>query len=590
MEINPYVKAAKARARSLTPRRRKEIARNAALATHEKRRANRLAQADVAMMAEIEDAAAAALEQARDPIAWFAANLIDPDTERPFVFYPEQERFLREALTPTPTWGLPYSEVVFSAPKKSGKTRLAAMALLYVVVAVSGASAEAYIASNSREQANERVFQDVAELVKHSPTLRGEADIRMEDIRFSATNAIIRTRGLQAASSAGSRPNIVVFDELWGFVSVEARRLWDEMVPTPTKPASMRLTVTYAGFEGESELLLGLYRRVFNPDGNLQEGVEELAPDLYRKGRTLVYWTHDLRAPWQSPEWVEQMREAYSPSQFARIIENRWTSSSNPFVPIEDWDRCIDVSLRRAEAPARTRVFVGVDASVRRDSTAIVAVAREDGVRRPMNIGVPAASRNDDGGVFVPLWARGPGGMVTRPAAIPMTQPRNADGSVNLRLVWHRVFTPTRGQTIDFEQQVEAALLELKARFQVSAVYFDPYQMISSAQRLMRRGLAMIEFPQTPQNLTEATTNLYETIISHRIRLYADEEMRMAVARAIAVEMPRGWKIAKEKRTHRIDVVVALAQAALAAARAESANEIEDRLAAGLSAAQLYNR
>ena len=40
---------------------------------------------------------------------------------------------------------------------------------------------------------------------------------------------------------------------------------------------------------------------------------------------------------------------------------------------------------------------------------------------------------------------------------------------------------------------------------------------------------------------------------------------RLAVSRAIAIETPRGWRIAKEKTSHKIDAVVALAMAALAA-------------------------
>ena len=47
--------------------------------------------------------------------------------------------------------------------------------------------------------------------------------------------------------------------------------------------------------------------------------------------------------------------------------------------------------------------------------------------------------------------------------------------------------------------------------------------------------------------------------------VYPDDEIRLAVQRAIAVEGSRGWKIAKEKTSHKIDIVVALAQAALAA-------------------------
>jgi hypothetical protein len=33
------------------------------------------------------------------------------------------------------------------------------------------------------------------------------------------------------------------------------------MVPVPTRKISVRLTVTYAGFEGESKLLEDLYKR-----------------------------------------------------------------------------------------------------------------------------------------------------------------------------------------------------------------------------------------------------------------------------------------------------------------------------------------
>ena len=52
-----------------------------------------------------------------------------------------------------------------------------------------------------------------------------------------------------------------MFDELWGYSSERARRLYDELVPVPTRRISCRLTVTHAGFEGEGELLQELYKR-----------------------------------------------------------------------------------------------------------------------------------------------------------------------------------------------------------------------------------------------------------------------------------------------------------------------------------------
>lgn len=117
---------------------------------------------------------------------------------------------------------------------------------------------------------------------------------------------------------------------------------------------------------------------------------------------------------------------------------------------------------------------------------------------------------------------------------------------------------------IDFEA-VEAAILELHQRFNLRGCRYDPFQMASSAQRLTKAGVKMIEFPQTSGPLTEASQNLYDLIKSKNFVAYPDGEIRLAVNRAVAIEGARGWRITKEKASHKIDVVVAMAQAALGA-------------------------
>jgi hypothetical protein len=97
---------------------------------------------------------------------------------------------------------------------------------------------------------------------------------------------------------------------LWGYTSERSQRLWDELVPVPTRKVSVRLTVTYAGFEGESELLEGLYKR------GLQG--EQIAPSLYRQRGLLMAWHHEPVAPWQTVEWIEQMRAQLRAQIFMR--------------------------------------------------------------------------------------------------------------------------------------------------------------------------------------------------------------------------------------------------------------------------------
>src|SRR5262245_36032943 len=78
---------------------------------------------------------------------------------------------------------------------------------------------------------------------------------------FPRLNATIMALASDYASAAGGNQNIAVFDELWAFTSERSRRLWDELVPPPTRQVACRLTTTYAGFEGESLLLEELHKR-----------------------------------------------------------------------------------------------------------------------------------------------------------------------------------------------------------------------------------------------------------------------------------------------------------------------------------------
>jgi hypothetical protein len=71
-------------------------------------------------------------------------------------------------------------------------------------------------------------------------------------------------------------------------------------------------------------------------------------------------------------------------------------------------------------------------------------------------------------------------------------------------------------------------------------------------------------------NLTEASTNLYELVKHHNLLSYRDDDLRLAISRTVALETARGRRIAKEKASHKIDVIVALAQAALGAVQGGS--------------------
>jgi phage terminase large subunit-like protein len=443
-----------------------------------------------------------------NPISFIELHLCDPETGKPFQLLPAEKDFLAHAFRLDADGRLLYPEQLFSAPKKSGKTGFGALFMLAMLLLFGGHYGEGYALANDYDQAAGRVFQAIKRIVEASPLLKDAARITAEKIVFPTFHdATITALTSSYSSVAGANPVISIFDELWAYTSENSRRLWDEMIPPPTRKISARLVVTYAGFTGESQLLEELYKR-----GLAQP---EVAPCLHAGDGLLMLWSHEPVAPWQTPQWLAEMRRSLRPNQYLRMIENRFTAGEDSFVSMEKWDVCVDPNATPVFADKNLPIFIGVDASTKHDSTAIVAVT-------------------------------------------PLPDKR-------VRLVMHRIFQPTPDAPLDFEATIEATLVDLSHRFAVRKVLFDPYQMLAVAQRLQKRGLPIMEFPQSSPNLTIASQNLYELIESHGLVLYPDAAMRLAASRAIAIETARGWRIAKEKQSHKIDVVIALGMAAHAA-------------------------
>jgi hypothetical protein len=443
-------------------------------------------------------------------IEFIETTLIDPETDKPFVLTDLERLFLQHAFQIKPNGRLAYPELLFSAPKKSGKTAFAAMVLIYIVVALIKRGGEGIIVANDFEQAKSRVFAAAKRIVEASPALKEDAVISKDCITFQTSSGVIIAIASDFAGAAGANPHCVVFDELWGYVYEKAHRLWDELVPSPARKISARLTVSYAGFLGESVLLETLQSRGYQG--------EQIAPDLYAQPGMLMLWTHSFSAPWQDEAWREEMRRTSRPQAFIRQIENRFVSGESVFIDMNWWDQCTDPAAKPIFTDRCLPIWVGVDASYKRDSTAIVACTWD----RRLN---------------------------------------------KVRLVWHRVIYPCAANPLSFEDDIEQALYELRKRFNVREVRYDPYQMVSTAERLKKYGLPMLEFKQTVQNLTRASQNLYDLLKDNAIVVYPDPDARLQIQRAVAIEQPdgKGWKISKDKSSHKVDFAVALAQAALGA-------------------------
>jgi hypothetical protein len=438
-----------------------------------------------------------------NPVDFIHEVLRNPKTGKPFELFDAQRQFFAHCWRLRDDGRLLYPEQTIGWIKKSGKTVSAAMHVLTTTLVFGGKYAEAYIVAADLEQALGRVFGEIKKIIESSPLLRPECEITQSRIRFPQLGATITAlAGGSGADIAGAHPTIVSVDEVWTIDSERARRLFDELVPVPTQQISCRLVTTHAGYSGECELLEELYDKGM--------ALPEIAPGLRAGDSMLFTWSHEPLAPWQTEQWLVEMRRTTRPLQYLRQFENRFVSSSADFISSEMWDKCIKWSAPPASNPMMP-VFCAVDASTKRDSTAIVAV--------------------------------------------------NGESNDGVRLCFHKIFEPSPGNPIDFAQ-VEQCLLDLKKRYPLLTIVFDTSQLAFMMQRLSRVGLKVEEFVQNPANLSALTQNLYDLVRYERLSVYPDQKLRNAIVRTCVVEKTSGMRIAKD-RSHQNDCVIALGMAAL---------------------------
>ena len=274
----------------------------------------------------------------------------------PLQLVDHQRRILNHVFTPDKKGRLPYRTIVYSCPKKSGKTEIGG-AVTYAFARIFGG--DCYSIANDMDQAASRMFTRVKESLSmlrdndrglfekvvhpdyHERITKGQeigfANMRQENpwphrLQYIASDY---------AGEAGGMPALTVWDELWAYKSQSAFRLYDEMQPIPTIPHSIRFVTTYAGWYGESELLWNLYETVVKPNPQTQEPEGERIPTLedlpcYKLGRTFVYWDHMARMPWHTLEFLEDARDDPSlkgrESEYKRIWQNEWTTGLDAFL------------------------------------------------------------------------------------------------------------------------------------------------------------------------------------------------------------------------------------------------------------------
>ena len=159
----------------------------------------------------------------------------DPKTGAPLGPGPiqlaeHQRRIVRAALERDAQGRFRWTTVVWSAPKKSGKTRIAAMVAAWLAQ-TAGRYSEVYCLANDGKQSADRVLA----AVKKANEL-GQLGWRDKMTRVELPNgAFIEAVPVDPTGEAGANPTASIWSELWGFRLTAKERLWSEFTIPPTR-------------------------------------------------------------------------------------------------------------------------------------------------------------------------------------------------------------------------------------------------------------------------------------------------------------------------------------------------------------------
>ena len=369
---------------------------------------------------------------------------------------------------------------------------------------------EVVIVAADRDQAKDRVLRSVKYAVEKGP-LASHAKIFRDVIELD-NNSTITAMPNDWQGASGGNYSCVIFDELHAWIYESNRRVFDEMLPPPTQPNGCRWIASYAGFEGESLLLREWWDRALQG-----ERIHPELPFYLNPAASLLAFIDtgptSWRMPWMTNKYIQEIQQTERPNTYRRIWLNEWVSSESQFLPEGAWEACRSNQVKPIAKGDRVRLIFGADASTSRDFTALVGSE----------------------------W--------------------NPDAqAVDIR--YCRIWKPQRTilrmgkPTIDLLETIGREVIRLHDAGQLDAIVCDPYQLHTLIVEWQKQGIRVIELPQTAGRV-EADQALYDAVIGRAIRHYGDPDLDEHIRNAVALETPRGMRIAKEKTSQKIDAAVA---------------------------------
>lgn len=320
-----------------------------------------------------------------DPVSWIEENFFLPSRTHPetgealgsgpIILAPVYRSVLRAALSRNSRGRLAYQTIVWSAPKKTGKTTIAAAVALWTAVCYP--NSEIILLANDGAQAHDRAFAAIRSSIQlHDPLPPTRI---LADRILLPNGSVIRPYPCDAEGIAGANPRLSVITEAWAYTTRQKLRLWAETTPPPNLLDAFRFVESYAGIRGTNSVLEQLWDTA--REGYLLEPISSQHDTtvMVNPNASLFYfYDHGTpatrRLPWQTPEYYSVQSRVLPPDEFNRLHLNEWTSSTSAALSDTWLYGCVTDTLPPSDLP----IVIGTDAGIVRSNFAFVAVTTAD--------------------------------------------------------------------------------------------------------------------------------------------------------------------------------------------------------------------
>lgn len=435
-------------------------------------------------------------------------------------------------------------EALVGLPRKNGKSLLAALVALYLLVADDEPGAEVYSAAADKKQAA-IVFNQAKRIVELSPTLSRFVEIYRDSLVVPSLDAIYRVLSADAKLQEGLNPHGLVIDEIHAHPDLA---LYDTLLTaiSEARDQPLALAITTAGPELRTNPAGELFVALAGARPKIRHGRVE--PLKTKSKENFFYWTTVADADrfdpagwklanpasWVSIPWLlAQSRKPRPYAVFERYRLNRWVRVEGYLFPPGRWRGLIvdEPDLERGDG-----VIVTWDLGQFRDSTAVAVV--RPGVREVLRRG--KTKRVGKHRVYGWVAALHKDPRDPPPLAHRIVE---GDGPIRIELLRNRV-------------------LALAKAYRILAVGGDPFKTEDLLEEFESMGFAghVIRFDQTNSRMVPASERLYVDVMESYLEVPDDPVLEAQIEAAVARDVGGGrWRLDKSKALEPMDFAQALA-------------------------------